>query len=113
MLFGKPVKMGRCVGEELAVRPFGALGGLLQQQRTRQEGEGDVLPAGRIRFTGIRLGCKPLPQIGRPGVEVIDPAFQGIEPISEFVHGEACGPKVVGESDERYCAPVGFACVAI
>src|SRR5665213_2459755 len=70
------------------------------------EGEGDVL-------RGICLGGEPLCEVVVPGVEVVDPGFDGEAPGAELVGGEGGGPEIVGQSGEVGCLPLALRCVAV
>ena len=62
---------------------------------------------------GIGLGGEALPEVGAPGVEVVDPGLDGELPGAELVDGEAGGPEVVGERGHGDGAPAPFAGVAV
>ena len=57
------------------------------------EGEGDVLRR-------VVLGGEAFGEVVSPGVEVVDPGFDGEAPVAELVDGEGGGPEVVGEGGE-------------
>ena len=58
------------------------MGGLVQEQRTGAESEGNVLRFG-IGFVWSWLGGEALSQIGAPGVEVIDPSLDRVDPARQ------------------------------
>ena len=69
------------------------------------KGEGDVL-------RGVVLGGESLGEVVAPGVEVVDPGFDGEVPGADFVGGEGSGPEVVGESSEGGGLPFALGVVA-
>ena len=85
----------------LASAPLARCGSLIEQDRAGSEGEGNVLRSAGIALAGSVWGsgwaARRFSQIGAPGVEVIDPGLDGVEPVAEFVHGEGGGPEIVGE----------------
>jgi hypothetical protein len=112
--FGEAIEISCRLGEELAVGAFGALRGLMEQDRARLQGKGNVLRlGGGVRCVGVWLGREALLQVGAPGVEVIDPCLEGVEPVAELVDREGDSPEIVGEGRQRRGAPVFFAGVPV
>ena len=61
----------------------------------RRNGEARGMSCDSLEALGLSgdwLRGEALSQIGAPGVEVIDPSLDGVEPVAEFVHGEGGGP---------------------
>ena len=88
------------------VGALGAGGGCVEMVGADAEGEGDVL-------RGVVLGGEALGEIVVPGVEVVDPGFDGEVPRADFVGGEGGGPEVVGEGGEGGGLPLALGVVAI
>ena len=103
------VEIGGGVKEDLTDGERCAPGGLFEVDGSGSEGEGDVLRGG----ARSGLGFEAFFQVGVPGFEVIDPGFDGEEPVSQLIHGEGGLPEVVGEGGEGCGVPVFFGGVAV
>jgi hypothetical protein len=87
-------------------RALGAGGGGVEMACADAEGEGDIL-------RGIMLRSEAFGEVVLPGVEVVDPGFDGEVPWTDFVEGEDGGPEVIGESAEGGGLPFALRSVAI
>src|SRR6202012_3007629 len=100
------------IGQMLAVWSLCALCRVFEEQGTGAQGERNILRHGcGIRGCGLRV--ETFLQVGRPGVEAIDPCFERVEPVAERVDGETGSPEIVGKGRERSGSPIGFARGAI
>lgn len=70
------------------------------------ESEGNVL-------RGFSLGGEAFGEVVVPGVEVIDPGFDGEAPGAKLIDGEGGAPPIVGKSRERGRLPFALRAVAI
>ena len=64
-------------------------------------------------MTAGLLGCEALGEVGGPGVEVVDPGFDGEVVEADGVDGEGGGPEVVGEGGEGRGLPLFGGGVAV
>ncbi len=93
VLVGERAKFDGGGGELPGVGGPGADGGDFQVVGANAEGEGYVLGAGF-------LSGKTLHEVGGPGVEVVDPGFDGEEVMTDLVEGEGGGPEVIRQGSE-------------